>query len=332
VFNLLDIRSDAPPNAEELTNNIPELIPSTVDSFVSSAALSILSLGTIGSSTVYQYRFLQLNDRRVQSWYKWELTGTLLDQFFDQSTYYAVVANGSNVEIQSFNLRQSSEEGFLTLPTGEKTDVYLDYWYINPYRTYDSGTDITRVYLPYNTVTGKTFSVVVLGGYISGSNAVSSQSVGAVLYPTVAGTTGAYYADIDGDYRGRDLIIGYTYDMSLELPTFYITKNEGGYVSSDITADLVLHRISVATGLSGPVTYEIDLTGIPTWENVVSVTQPYTYSLNNVNLSASALHVVPIYQRNRNTSIRIVGDTPFPVSLLDLTWEGKYSNRFYRGS
>lgn len=331
VFNLGEISNDRPPLAEELTYNIPELIPSTIDHFISSAAASIMSLGTIGSSTVYQYRFLQLSDQRVQSWYKWTLTGTLLDQFFDQSTYYAVVANGTKVDVQSYNLRQSSDEGFLTLPTGEKTDVFLDYWSINPYRTYNSGTDTTRVFLPYEMVTGKTFVVVALGGYIGGSNTTSSQSVGAVLSPTVAGSTGAYYADIDGDYRGRDLIVGFQYEMSLELPTFYITKKEGSYVSSDQTADLVLHRINVATGLSGPVTYEIDLTGIPTWENVVSTTLPNTYVLNNVNLSSGSVHIVPIYQRNRNTSIRIIGDTPFPVSLLDLTWEGKYSSRFYRG-
>ena len=332
VFNIAEIRNDSPPLAEELTYNIPELIPSTIDHFISSAAASIISLGTIGSSTVYQYRFLQLSDNRVQSWYKWTLTGTLLDQFFDQSTYYAVVANGSNVDIQAFNLRQSSDEGFLTLPTGEKTDVFLDYWDINPYRTYDSNADTTRVFLPYDQVSGKTLVVVALGDYIGSTTATSSQSVGAILEPTVGGSAGAYYADIDGDYRGRDLIIGFQYQMVLELPKFFITKKEGNYVSSDQTADLILHRINVATSLSGPVTYEIDLTGIPTWNDVVSTTLPNTYVLNNVNLSASAVHVVPIYQRNKNTSIRIIGDTPFPVTLLDLTWEGKYSNRFYRGT
>lgn len=333
VFNIGNIRTDGPPLAEELTYNIPELIPSTIDHFISSAAASIISLGTIGSSTLYQYRFLQASEEnRIQSWYKWTLTGTLLDQFFDRSTYYAVVANGSNVDIQAFNLRQSSDEGFLTLPTGERTDVFLDYWDINPYRTYDSDADTTRVFLPYDQVTGKTLVVVALGDYIGSSSATSSQSVGAILEPTVGGSAGAYYADIDGDYRGRDLIIGFQYQMLLELPKFFITKKEGNYVSSDQTADLILHRINVATSLSGPVTYEIDLTGIPTWTDVVSTTLPNTYVLNNVNLSASAVHVVPIYQRNKNTSIRIIGDTPFPVTLLDLTWEGKYSNRFYRGT
>ena len=210
--------------------------------------------------------------------------------------------------------------------------MFLDYWNINPYRTYNSADNTTRIFLPYDRVTGKTLVVVALGDYIGSSASTSSQSVGATLEPTIGGSAGAYYADIDGDYRGRDLIIGFQYQMLLELPKFFITKKEGNYISSDQTADLILHRINVSTSLSGPVTYQVDLTGIPTWTTAVSTTLPNTYILNNVNLSASAVHVVPIYQRNKNTSIRIIGDTPFPVTLLDLTWEGKYSNRFYRGT
>lgn len=332
VFTLSDVRSDAPPVMEESTNNIPELVPSTIDHMITSPALSLISLGTRGNSLVYQYKFLQLQNQRVQTWYKWRLPGTLLDQFFDRSTYYAVVANGSSVEVVSIDLTQASEEGFLTLPTGEKTDVCLDLWNVNPYRTYNSAADTTRVFLPYNHITGGTFTVMVLGGYIGGSNAVSSQSVGGVLYPTVAGTAGNYYVDINGDYRGRDLIIGYLYTMELELPKFYLARSDGSSAQADITGDLIIHRLKVSTGLSGPITYQVDLTGIPTWQNTVQVTQPSSYTLNNVNLEASAIHEVPVYQRNTNLAVKIVGDTPFPVSLLSMTWEGRYNPRFYKRS
>jgi len=47
-------------------------------------------------------------------------------------------------------------------------------------------------------------------------------------------------------------------------------------------------------------------------------------------MQASATHVVPVFQRNENLSVRIVGNTPFPVSLLGLDWEGKLNRRFYR--
>lgn len=331
VFELFEISNDRPPFMYEQSKPVPELIPSTVNSFISSPGLSIISLGTKLTDTLYQYKFLQDGEKRpAQSWYKWKLTGNLLDQFFDASTFYTIVTDGTSVQVLSYDLSQANEEGFLTLPTGERTDVCLDWFDTNPYRTYTSGTDTTRVYLPFNHITGKTFTVMALGGFIGGSNDVSSQSVGAILYPTVQGSAGAYYVDIVGDYRGRDLIIGYIYNMEVELPKFFLTKSETDSSATDYTSSLIIHRLNVATGLSGPVTYQINITGIPAWNNVVSVTQPNSYLLNNVNMQATATHVVPIYQRNDNLSVKIVGDTPFPVSILSLTWEGRYNNRFYK--
>ena len=320
LFELNDISSEQPPLMADVTATVPELIPATIDSMVASPALSIVSLGQIGTSTIYQYRFLaESRDKRlVNSWYKWELTGTLLTQFFDSSTWYAVVANGTDVYVQSFDMTQSSEQGFLTLPTGEKTDVCLDLFETNPHRTYDSATDTTRIFLPYNNVSGKTFSVVVLSNF------------GAVITGTIAGSAGAQYVDIAGDYRGINMVIGFDYDMTVDLPKLYRYRVNNNQVTNDDVSSLIIHRLKVKTGLSGPVDYKISITGLNDWTNTVSVTQPNQYQLNNVNMQASSTHVVPIFQRNENLAIRIIGNTPFPVSLLGLDWEGKLNQRFYR--
>ena len=320
LFELNDISSEQPPLMADQTATIPELIPASVDSMVSSPALSIVSMGTTGSSTVYQYRFLARTreERLVSSWYKWDLTGTLLTQFFDSSTWYAVVANGSDVYVQSFDMTQSSEQGFLTLPTGEKTDVCLDLFATNPHRTYDAATDTTRIFLPYDNVSGKTFSVVVLSNF------------GAVLVGTIAGSAGAQYVDVAGDYRGINVVVGFDYDMTVDLPKLYRYNVNNNQVTNDDVSSLIIHRLKVKTGLSGPVDYKISITGLNDWTNTVSVTQPNQYQLNNVNMQASSTHVVPIFQRNENLAIRIIGNTPFPVSLLGLDWEGKLNQRFYR--
>jgi hypothetical protein len=331
LFELGEISDDKPPLMSEQTKIVPELIPQSITSMIASPAVSLVSLGTAGSSTVYQYRFIeQPGQGRASTWYKWELTGQLLDQFFDANTYYATVKDGNNVFVQSYDLTQANEEGFLTLPTGEKTDICLDNWSINPYRTYDSVADTTRIFLPYDHISGKTFSVMALGGYIGGSAGSTSESVGAVLYPTVAGSAGAYYVDIDGDYRGRDLIIGYIYTMTVELPKFFVTQAQGQSSVSDFTSDLIIHRLKVSTGLSGPVKYEVTITGRPEWSQTIEATAPNSYDLNSVNMSADAIHTVPVYQRNENLTFKIIGDTPFPVSLLSLNWEGKYNTGFYR--
>ena len=332
LFEINEINTEQPPLLSDVTSVIPEFIPETINSMVASPALSIVSLGTTGSSNIFQYRFLEKTreERAVNSWYKWELTGTLLTQFFDSSTYYVVVKNGNDVYVQSFDMTQSSEQGFLTLPTGEKTDVCLDLFHINPHRTYTKSTNKTRIFLPYDSVTGKEFNVVVLGGYIGDTATASSQSVGAVLKPTIAGSAGSQHVDIDGDFRGRDLIIGYNYIMTISLPKLYRYNISGANVTNDDVSSLIIHRLKVKTGLSGPVDYKISITGLNDWTNTISVTQPNQYQLNNVNMQASSTHVVPIFQRNENLAIDIIGNTPFPVSLLGLDWEGKLNQRFYR--
>jgi hypothetical protein len=316
----------------DITNYVPELIPQSVDSLKVSPALSIVSLGEVGKADIYQYRFLNRTreERAVNSWYRWELSGTLLTQFFDSSTWYAVVKNGTDVYVQSFDVTQSNEQGFLTLPTGEKTDVCLDLFSINPHRTYDSSTDKTRVFLPYDNVTGRTFTVVALGNFIGGSSSLSSASVGAVLTPTVAGSAGSQHADINGDFRGKNLIIGCLYNMTIDLPTLYNYSISNNNINNDDVSSLIIHRLKVKTGLSGPVDYKVSITGINDYTNTVTVTMPQQYNLNNVNMQASSTHVVPIFQRNENLAIQIIGNTPFPVSLLGLDWEGKLNQRFYR--
>jgi len=334
VYEIGGISTTNPPTMVEPTQYVPELVPSSVDTFISSPSLSLMSLGTEGESTIYQLRYAQQGDQRsATTWYKWQLTGDLMLQFFDISTYNALVSNGTNeVYLQSYDLSQDSETGYLTLPTGERTDVCLDLWSINPYRTYDSANDTTRIFLPYEKVSNGTFAVVVLGGYIDDQIDVTSASVGAVLYPTVTAASGSDYVDIDGDYRGRNLIIGYIYNMEVELPKFFVTQSDGRTAQSDFTSDLIIHRIKVSTGLSGPIKYQIGITGRPEWDQTIEAVQPNVYELNNVNLTAESVQNIPIYQRNDNLSVKVIGDTPMPVTLLNLTWEGRYNTGFYSRS
>ena len=323
LFELNDITSDQPPLMADQTATIPELIPASINSMVASPALSIVSMGTVGSSDIYQYRFLTKTreERLVNSWYRWQLTGTLLTQFFDSSTLYAVVANGSDVYVQSFDMTQSSEQGFLTLPTGEKTDVCLDLFVTNPLRTYSAADNKTSVFLPYDNVGDKNLSVVVLGDY---------GTVMTIDSTDITGAAGAKFVEIPGDYRGVDMVVGHDYVMTVDLPKLYRYKINNNQITNDDVSSLIIHRIKVKTGLSGPVDYRVSITGFEDWTNTILVTQPNQYQLNNVNMQASSTHVVPIFQRNENLAIRIIGNTPFPVSLLGLDWEGKLNQRFYR--
>ncbi len=66
------------------------------------------------------------------------------------------------------------------------------------------------------------------------------------------------------------------------------------------------------------------------WYNIESTTIADTYLANDVALSSSSIFSVPIHQRTDNFQLRIFNDSPFPVSLNSMMWEGHYSPRFYR--
>jgi hypothetical protein len=382
LFELLDINRDRPPLMNDDTVVVPELVPVSVDSMAASSALSLISLGTKGTNDLYQFRFLSSSrdKRELSTWYKWKTTTKVLHQFFDANTFYVIGNTDSEGAIESYDMSQSSEEGFLTIPTGEKTDVCLDLFYVNPHREIHSTLQIvdaditsadglvtwassefgslviayrivsnkiteayvvtdeptladgtlvgpdsrfkyikntnTRVYLPYSKLSDKTLAAVVLGA-----------SNGAVLYPNVLSNN---TFELPGDYRGTDIVIGYNYDMELTLPKLYVYQQDGESVRNDPESNLILHRLRVQTGLSGPVDYQIKIDGLNDYTHTASVTMPYEYEIGEVNMQANATHVVPIYQRNDNLNITIKGTTPFPVSLLGFDWEGKYNSRFYR--
>ena len=55
-----------------------------------------------------------------------------------------------------------------------------------------------------------------------------------------------------------------------------------------------------------------------------------TYLANDVALSEQSVFSLPIHQKTDNFELRIFNDSPFPVALNSMMWEGNYSPRFYR--
>ena len=66
------------------------------------------------------------------------------------------------------------------------------------------------------------------------------------------------------------------------------------------------------------------------WYNLSPTQKANTYLANDIALSEQAVFTVPIHQKTDNFQLRIFNDSPFPVSLNSMMWEGNYSPRFYR--
>jgi hypothetical protein len=54
------------------------------------------------------------------------------------------------------------------------------------------------------------------------------------------------------------------------------------------------------------------------------------YLADDVAIEGESIYTFPVNQRNKNVEIRIFSNTPFPISLSSMVWEGQYSQRFIR--
>ena len=117
--------------------------------------------------------------------------------------------------------------------------------------------------------------------------------------------------------------------------------NEGDfdYVDKDQIKVKINNVDSTAFTITGD--FEITMTNAPAVGDELSIFLDEWYSLNPVQiadvylisdipLSEQSTVVVPIHQRTDRFQLRIFNDSPFPVSLNSMIWEGNYSPRFYK--
>ena len=67
-----------------------------------------------------------------------------------------------------------------------------------------------------------------------------------------------------------------------------------------------------------------------TWYDIQPVKEADQYLADDVPLSEEEVYTVPLHQRTDNFNLRIFSNSPFPVSISSMVWEGNYSPRFYR--
>ena len=69
---------------------------------------------------------------------------------------------------------------------------------------------------------------------------------------------------------------------------------------------------------------------IDEWYNLNPVIKADQYLANDIPISDHTIFTLPIHQKTDNFTLRLFNDSPFPVSLNSMMWEGIYSPRFYR--
>ena len=111
-------------------------------------------------------------------------------------------------------------------------------------------------------------------------------------------------------------------------------KQSSGYTvtttdaQATVTFDTAPTAASTAANVTTPA-QKIEIT-TDTWYDVQPTQDSGQYLADDVPLIEESVFTVPIHQRSDNFNLRVFSNSPFPVSLTSLMWEGQYSPRFYR--
>ena len=71
---------------------------------------------------------------------------------------------------------------------------------------------------------------------------------------------------------------------------------------------------------------------IDEWFDIQPVADANQYLANDVPLNNDTVFTIPIHQRTENFRIKMFNNSPFPVAVNAMMWEGQYAPRFYKRS
>ena len=119
-------------------------------------------------------------------------------------------------------------------------------------------------------------------------------------------------------------------DGAIAPTSTYNVAHASGRTTITFTAGNVPMGAVAASGTTIAKPAETVVITTDTWYDTQPVKIAGGYLLDDVPLKETSVFTVPIHQRPENFELRVFSNSPFPISLTSMTWEGQYSPRYYR--
>jgi hypothetical protein len=319
-----------------------QYVPKNVDNLVASSQNSFIALTSQEDNTIYIYRFFNDGQKDVmQAWFKWTVPGSIQTMVMVQDQIFVIAKNNGEYNLLGASIAQSATAGMAALGT---VNPRIDMYYSPIYQkqtdpiTYDSNTNLSKIPKPYAhsdaydpiviqvpeiSMPGQVRISDIPMYFVNDDN--SLQDVG-YLPEVIVDEAGDWF--IKGDWTNQEeyLLCGIRYMFSVDLPTTFF-KTQG---VSDYTANLTLSRYKFSFGETGLVEFKSKALGSDEWNKVEPVPNANYYNADSAPFTSETIITVPIYQKNHYFDFKIESDSPAPVSLNSMMWEGQYYPRFYR--
>ena len=327
VLNMVTKGQDENPIVQDIGRLVADWIPKDIDQLNSSPQNEFFTITYRDSEDLYMFRsYREGEENLLSAWVRWHMAGTVRYNFVAKDRMYLILYKDSQYQLCVADLNQSTRENLIVTQAGTKVDPRLDLWaqVAENQISYDAIAKTSKVYTPYVPSLASNTPIVFTSPDSSGDVAQNGYYTSVLSTGNDGG--GDYYI-IAGDIArtGSDVFVGYAYTFDVELPTVYYQAENG----SDYPGSLTIARYRFAIGFSGELSFKVKALGRDEWVDR-QPTQDANYYNADVNpIRNYSMFTLPIHQRAEHHNIRVVSETPFPTSLISMTWEGNYVPRYY---
>jgi len=348
-YEIDNINTQQQPNVVEQSKIVSKTFPTNISLTAESTENDTLLFAVdstlhTASNEVWGYRWFEQGQRREQAaWFRWELPNPVVYHVIMDDIYYAILKPSAQNKytLERFDLKIDSDT-YLIGSAPDDNRVHLD-----TKKTIASG-DMT-----YNT-SADTTTFTLGSGYYSAKNLTAycitdSDLAGKsedIPSSAITGTAPNETVTLNGNWKtsteagsstsavNTDLVVGYEYEYEVELPTIYLTRQEGSgqgaKTRSSTRGSLTLHRMNFNFGDVGVIDVTLKRRGRNDYTKTYESVEWDSIKSSTATIADTYIHTVPVYDRNENLTVHIKSTHPSPATLFSMNWEGDYSNKYYK--
>jgi hypothetical protein len=315
-FEMSNIRREGEPQVVNQSQVVSELLTKNLTLVSSSRENNVIFFSELNTNKIFAYRYFDSGNKRIlAAWFSWTITGNVIYHCMLDDALHVVVRNNNKDQLLKYSIKQDTDGNYVT--SGQTFTIHLDHamsvttasnTYANGKTTFPkpTGLESTKQLVAYDADTGNN-----LGRYgkitVNGSN-----------------------LELDGDWSGETFIIGYLFDMQVELPTIFFGYKDGEDFRADTRADLIVHRLKFSFGDIGVYKITLDRDGKPQYIEEKEVNRANQQTANTPTFLAEDIETIPTYERNKNLKVTVSSEHPSPATMLSYQWEGQYTNKSYK--
>jgi len=298
----------------ETSKLVPSLLPKNINIISNSRENQIVLFSdSSNNGTLYGLKYLNVGEQRPQlSWFKWKFNQPIQYHFIIDDQFYIL---DNDDFLQQVSLIQADTDESID-EDGVNYLVHLDNYLAN----------VTGGI--FNTNNNKTtFNTTWLSKVSSSTNDI------AIIDPDgkyIKGTKNSNAIEVVGDWSNSSVDIGFLYDYQVDFPTLYLSATKGTSSRTDVNASLIIHRINLNFGKIGSYETTLNRTGKEPYTEIYESSSLDSYDAGDAPYLSETIKTIPVYERNKNVDITLKSTNPTPATLHSMSWEGDYSNRYYK--